>query len=87
MFTNQYLPLIGVAIFNLIVVFILYRELNAVKASVSQLVSAPTPMQLEFSDAPHEVDDDDDVPQEIEPTPVSKSSISKPGEKKHAVAR
>ena len=40
-FSHQYFPLLAVTVINFIVVFLLYRDLNAVKASISQL-SAPT---------------------------------------------
>ena len=39
-FNSQYFPLIVVTAINFIVLYMLYRDLNAVKASISQL-SAP----------------------------------------------
>lgn len=36
-FSNQYFPLIAVTVINLVIVYMLYRDLNAVKASISQL--------------------------------------------------
>ena len=77
-FSHQYFPLLAVTVINFVVVFLLYRDLNAVKASISQL-SAPTKFDFGMPDDMEVLDIIPASPIEVPEPPVveEKKEITK----------
>lgn len=75
---SYYTPLIIVTVVNFVVLYMMYRDLNAVKASVSQ-ISAPVFPRLEFGPP---VDSQGDTPKTPEVVPSSPIELPLECEKK-----
>ena len=77
-FNNQYFPLIAVTVVNFIVMYMLYKDLNAVKSSISNLSSQSTFHSPHFELSPP------DVTQEQTPDAVIDPELKSPAKKESA---